>query len=611
MKRGMLLTICLLELVGSLPLFAQQPAEPVAVIPIATGTEGGEKRQEPMTTEPLLVQPYVPNSPVPPSPPPPPPAAPTPLPPESLAEIVKPPAAVPVPSPANPPRTETTPPTSAGPRWRPATTPIPSQAAPPRELTGQESPVSFPLPVANSAPDINLKMVPIQVPKMMPARKGSDFASARNEPPPAEALPMPRKQTPADPPRPGQQAPLAWGTAWQPPPSTVAAVETGPPQVPVEQPGVDPLRPGFQARAEYLLWWSRPAQIPILATTGPAVRGGPGAEGGDLGFPGTIPILGPGTISYGSQSGFRLTASCWLAPWFEEGLEISGFYLAQGQFNVQLPSSSYPVLARPFLDQATGQQRAQFVAFPGVGSGTLTVQSPSQLWGLEFNGRCQLCCGECCKGTYRLDVIAGPRYLNLQEALTMSEDIQYTGSAVNAPSRNQPLDLRNAHQNVVDHFATSNQFGGGQVGLDFEWRHGPWSVGVRGKLALGVTVQDITIQGSNTVLLANGTSQSFVGGLLAEPSNNGRHTHNNFSVVPEVGLNAGYQVTEHLRGLIGYNFLDWTGVVRPGDQIDTVVNSGQVPLFPPTNVPATRPAVLYRTSNFWAQGLTLGLEFCF
>jgi hypothetical protein len=56
-------------------------------------------------------------------------------------------------------------------------------------------------------------------------------------------------------------------------------------------------------------------------------------------------------------------------------------------------------------------------------------------------------------------------------------------------------------------------------------------------------------------------------------------------------------------------------VVRPGEQIDRVINAGQSPLY---ETPATppglqggpaRPTVVFRGTDFWAQGINFGLEF--
>ena len=67
---------------------------------------------------------------------------------------------------------------------------------------------------------------------------------------------------------------------------------------------------------------------------------------------------------------------------------------------------------------------------------------------------------------------------------------------------------------------------------------------------------------------------------------------------------------------IGYDFLYWSSVVRPGDQIVPEASAGaktpppfgQVPTFPgfgPGAAPV--PPVPYQTSSFWAQGLNFGI----
>jgi hypothetical protein len=81
-----------------------------------------------------------------------------------------------------------------------------------------------------------------------------------------------------------------------------------------------------------------------------------------------------------------------------------------------------------------------------------------------------------------------------------------------------------------------------------------------------------------------------------------------FTVVPELGLNIGYQLTNHIRAFVGYNFLYWSSVVRPGDQIDPRVNTNLIPPPISTAGPAV-PAFAFHGSDFWAQGITLGVEF--
>src|SRR5262249_46053748 len=153
---------------------------------------------------------------------------------------------------------------------------------------------------------------------------------------------------------------------------------------------------------------------------------------------------------------------------------------------------------------------AQLVAFPGVSAGRVTVNSPSSLWGLDTNLRCNY---SYCPCNYRYDVLFGFRYLNLRESLSITEDLIGTAAA--------PAPFTDAHTIVSDRFATHNQFYGGQIGVAGEWLRGPWSLNVQGKVALGATNQQIKIDGSETIIAANGTTSHFTGGLLALSSNIG------------------------------------------------------------------------------------------
>ena len=124
-------------------------------------------------------------------------------------------------------------------------------------------------------------------------------------------------------------------------------------------------------------------------------------------------------------------------------------------------------------------------------------------------------------------------------------------------------------------------------------------MGLSGKAALGVTSQRVTFNGGLTqILTAEGTdgfgnliqtvqvNQSSNGCLIFQPTT---YTRDRFTVVPEVGVNLGYQFTSYLRGSLGYNFLYWSSVARAGDQL--------------TGIP--------KATDFWVQGLTAGVSFRF
>jgi hypothetical protein len=129
---------------------------------------------------------------------------------------------------------------------------------------------------------------------------------------------------------------------------------------------------------------------------------------------------------------------------------------------------------------------------------------------------------------------------------------------------------------------------------------------------LGITGGQQFLPGIPT---AGGVAQHFTGGLLALPSNIGLFHHNAFSVVPQIGVNLGYNFLPNLRGFVGYNFLCWSNVIRPGTSIDRVLDVTQIPNFPlhpePPPVPGQHPAPSFHEVGLWAQGLTFGFEFVY
>jgi hypothetical protein len=202
-----------------------------------------------------------------------------------------------------------------------------------------------------------------------------------------------------------------------------------------------------------------------------------------------------------------------------------------------------------------------------------------------------------------VDAVVGYRYLHLSDRLGISEDLVST----DATSATVPLGTRVA---VADQFDTFNDFHGGDLGLKGELRRGRWVLEAVAQVALGQTDSVLHVNGSTTVTLPGSAPQTQSGGLLALSSNSGRSSKDHFSVVPEVGIKVGYQVTSHLRALVGYDFLYWTDVLRAGSQIDTVVNPNLLPPAIPggPNRPAPR---LDNAVDLWVHGVSFGLEFRF
>lgn len=345
-------------------------------------------------------------------------------------------------------------------------------------------------------------------------------------------------------------------------------------------------------RGEYLLWGIKESKYPVLLSTGPI------ESRGFLSDPRTTVLVGGDEVGTGPYSGGRFTLGTWLDCDQTFGIESTTFFLGQRGPQFLVGSGTYPLLTRPFFKLNDGTESGELATIPGISVGSVRIDAPSRLWGTELNLRCNWCCG--CWG--RLDWLSGVRYLDLDEGLHITEDLQNVVPVGNLPAGTQQI--------VADRFDTRNQFFGGQFGLAWEVQRGPWSLEMRGKLALGTTHQTVTTVGAQLVRQPDGTTTVANGGLLALPTNSGRFTRDRFSVVPEVGVTLGYNVTDWWRLTVGYSFLYWSSVVRPADQIDRVIDINNIPNFDrarPTGV--VRPAPTLRDTDFWAQGVNFGMEF--
>jgi hypothetical protein len=311
-------------------------------------------------------------------------------------------------------------------------------------------------------------------------------------------------------------------------------------------------------------------------------------------------VLVGGAIDNAARSGGRFRVGYWCDCGQTVGLEGGYFFLGPNSapFSVGSPGAGTAVIARPFFNAVTGAEDSQLVNVPGRLNGTVAGALDSRLQGGELNGICNVCCG--CQG--RVDLLAGFRYLELDEGLGIAEHITVDpGVPVTGGSTFV----------VNDQFGTRNRFYGGQLGLRAEARWGDFAVNASARFGLGVTQQSSDVAGSTLITQPGQAPVVRPGGLLALPTNSGHFTRDQFAFAPELGVNLAYQVTPNLRAFVGYSFLYWQHVARPGDQIDRVVNPTQLPLSggPPQLVGAARPAQVLRDTDFWAQGFNIGVEF--
>jgi Putative beta barrel porin-7 (BBP7) len=185
--------------------------------------------------------------------------------------------------------------------------------------------------------------------------------------------------------------------------------------------------------AEYLLWWSKNAPLHTpLVTTGSPTDPVPAA----LGQPGTKVLFGEHSIDNGGRSGFRVALRSWLGDEDAFGIEGTGFYLPEkSRHNFSASGTPSEILAVPFFNTASvpphlgsggwnvfnSGESALFAAGPalddqGPVSGSISVNSSTQLWDVELNGLFNFLC----ESHFSLNALAGALYVDLQDSLNLN-----------------------------------------------------------------------------------------------------------------------------------------------------------------------------------------------
>jgi hypothetical protein len=246
-----------------------------------------------------------------------------------------------------------------------------------------------------------------------------------------------------------------------------------------------------------------------------------------------------------------------------------------------------------------GQQDAELGAFPDLVAGQINITTSSELHSAAVSLRKRW--REGCRG--RIDLIGGYRYFRFRENLLIQENLVSTNPG--------GLIQQGTTLDVFDRFATENDFHGGELGLAAQFHRGCWSLDLLAKVALGNMRQAAMIDGAATVTTPGDPPETSPGGLLALPTNMGRHRRDAFAVLPEIGLGLRYQASDCLALTAGYTLIYLNHILRTGDQIDPAVNPTQLTNFDQTGGPLLgepRPAVLMNDTDFWAQGINLGIE---
>ncbi len=278
----------------------------------------------------------------------------------------------------------------------------------------------------------------------------------------------------------------------------------------------------------------------------PPMLVGTSAGGPAVDGPNTVVLVGPRKTDPHAGAGGRFVLGWSLGPAHQMGMEVS--YLFTG--------------TQSSLDR---NGPAPFETF---------TSSRIQSWGVT--GVANLYAGE----NATVNALAGYRYFMVNEGLRFEQSSAFQG--IDTSFRSASADQFDAH----------NRFHGGELGLRTEFHRGPLSLQFDTKVALGRTVEVIRVSGQ-TVAVTSGrfgsSTQWFPSGLFGPTSPGSRTVHSNFAVLPEGGLKLGYQLGDRARFSLGYSVIYLSDAARPGDQVDG------------------NPAPFVR-SDFWVQGVTLGME---
>lgn len=363
---------------------------------------------------------------------------------------------------------------------------------------------------------------------------------------------------------------------------------------------------GLYLRGEYLRWQGAGMHVPALVTTNTSTTTPPVNQAGVLGAAGTQVLFGDREILDNTVSGGRFYAG--LPIDYDHRLILEGEYfsLEEATESFSATSNGTPILARPFFNMLTSPnnvpaESSELVAYPGVVRGTVGVEASSTFQGAAARLRYLLCCSEGCvpalagrrgevPGGYRMELTGGYRYLKLQDNLFISENLTSTSPT--------------GTFEMFDSFATDNQFNGVELGVLLQTRRGRWTMDWVSRLGIGSTSATSTIAGQTSI----NNAAPVAGALLAQTSNIGTFDTSDFALAPELGLTLGFDLTPRFRLLAGYSMIYWSRVLRAGEQIDRDVNPNLIPPAITPLIGPLRPDQHFVWSDFWAQGVSVGLE---
>jgi len=350
----------------------------------------------------------------------------------------------------------------------------------------------------------------------------------------------------------------------------------------------------FWAEADYVIYWLKPV---CFTVPGLSVGNLSDPQPGVLGQPGSQLVQGDSKFQFKGANGLQPRIGVWLTDDQFLGIEAEGFVLEQVASGGTVASNSNggPPLFLVFQEPDNTNAALPF-SVPGSVAASSSAVGESRLWGADTNALFHISTqrGAC---TLHATALVGCRYLNLDDRVIVTN----RQSLVSDPS---------VTAFGQGNFATQNQFVGGQIGSRFGCAYGPLRLDLTSKLAFGETYLVSEVAGSPLLSSAGVQPPLVPGPLLALPSNVGRLASDRVTVVPQFDLRLRWQVCTRFYLTLGYNFLYWNKILCPGDQMDALVNTTQLPGRGPVVGPAD-PAPKFVFTDAFAQGLQAGFGLTF
>ncbi len=342
-------------------------------------------------------------------------------------------------------------------------------------------------------------------------------------------------------------------------------------------------KPLWWAKFDVLLWWREGRDLPPLVTTDPASEDSTTA--GVL--PGATILFGNERETSAMAAGGRFDVGFWMDPHECWGIGNRFFGLGRDSASFQIDSLDNPVLAIPFFDFDLDANNALLVAYPGLFTGDVDIDATSEVLGNDVYARFLLC-RDC---DSRLDFLTGYHFSRINDDLRINSSRTVTEVGGNIPL--------GTVTDVFDEFDVRNEFHGVILGLQHEYDSCCWTWTALARMSLGSMRERVIIDGSTRIAVPDETPTVTAGGLFTGDENIGEFSRSEFTAVTEVGLTLGYKWGPCTRLTVGYTFIYWNDVLRPGDQIDPSVGED-----PAGN---QHPRFRFNHGDYWVQGINLGL----